>query len=286
MLAALCQNGDMSLPTPPPQLADVSNLKPDAGISPSLTGFGLGFSAALTGLGLLLKSPRRLLMCALPLLLGIALTLAATVGFAVMAPTLWKWLLSHFSHAGGAGIGVGEKLVVGLLAVALLAVAGYTLLLAVIVIVSAPVANLLAAQAEEECGGDPAPKLTLAEELVDVVRGLFQGIARLGVYLAVTAGLALVVFVLPPLIVVAVPLSIAAAGAFLVYDLMDPSMSRRQMDFGDKWRLMQTHKSACLGLAVVSLLIMSIPLVNVVLAPGLTMGGAVLYVRLTAVRSI
>lgn len=270
----------MPLPTPPPPTANVSSSEPASSVAGSLTGFGLGFQAALTGLGMLLRSPRRLLLCALPLLLGIALTLLAVVGFAVMAPTLWKWLLGHFSHSGRA-VEVGEKVLVGLLAVALLAVAGYTLLLSVIVIVAAPVANLLAAQAEAECGGEPAPVLTVVEEIIDVGRSLLQGIARLGAYLAVNAGLALVVFVIPPLIVAAVPLSIAAAGAFLAYDLLDPSMSRRQMPFADKWRFLQTHRSACLGLAVVSLLIMSIPLVNVLLAPGLTMGGAVLYVGLT-----
>lgn len=270
----------MPLPTPPPPTANVSSSEPASSVAGSLTGFGLGFQAALTGLGMLLRSPRRLLLCALPLLLGIALTLLAVVGFAVMAPTLWKWLLGHFSHSGRA-VEVGEKVLVGLLAVALLAVAGYTLLLSVIVIVAAPVANLLAAQAEAECGGEPAPVLTVVEEIIDVGRSLLQGIARLGAYLAVNAGLALVVFVIPPLIVAAVPLSIAAAGAFLAYDLLDPSMSRRQMPLADKWRFLQTHRAACLGLAVVSLLIMSIPLVNVLLAPGLTMGGAVLYVGLT-----
>lgn len=267
-------------PPPPSQNehpgVSISDPAQGPGLASSLVGFGLGFQAALTGLGMLLRSPRRLLMCLLPLLVGIALTLAAAVGFAFMAPTLWKWLLSHFSHPE-----TGEKVLAALLAVALLAVAGYTLLLSVIVIVAAPVANLLAAQAEAEAGGEPAPQLTLVEELVDVGRSLVQGILRLGAYLAVTAGLGLVVFVIPPLIVAAVPLSIAAAGAFLVYDLLDPSMSRRLMAFGDKWRFIRANRSACFGLAVVSLLIMSIPLVNVLLAPGLTMGGAVLYVALT-----
>lgn len=280
----------MSTPNPPPPSQNehagvsVSDPGPALGLAPSLVGFGLGFQAALTGLGMLLRSPRRLLLCLLPLLVGIALTLAAAVGFAFTAPALWKWLLSHFGHSGSAAMETGEKVLAALLAVALLAVAGYTLLLSVIVIVAAPVANLLAAQAEAEAGGEPAPQLALVEEIVDVGRSLVQGILRLGAYLTVTAGLGLVVFVIPPLIVAAVPLSIAAAGAFLVYDLLDPSMSRRLMAFDDKWRFIRTHRSACFGLAVVSLLIMSIPLVNVLLAPGLTMGGAVLYVELTKRR--
>lgn len=236
-------------------------------------GLTLGVRAALRGLGMLFSTPRRLLLCLLPAVLAAVAMFAAASFLALHLSWLWGRIADY------SGTGAGHTLLavlLSVLAVGVIAGVMAAAFLGIVAVASAPVSNALSLQAEVACGSAP-PELTMGQEAVETARSIWHALLRLAVYLLSVLALSAAAVVFPPLALLTVPLSLVSTGAYLVYDLLDPTLSRRCLGFADKWRFMAAHWGACTGLAAVSMVVLWIPLAGLLLWPGLAMGGAVLF---------
>lgn len=245
------------------------------------TGFSallLGARAGLTGLAMLVGRPRRLVISLVPAIAGLFGSIALFTFAMRHARGAYQQLADACSR-GGHGkpltfllLALGAVLIVGLIA---------ALFFGVIAAVSAPVGNLLSGQAEAERAGKEPPALTMAQELVEAGRSIGHALLRLTAYFVGVALLGAVSLLLPPATLVTAPLSLVWTGAYMAYDLLDPTLSRRRMGFAEKWQFLRTHRDACTGLVLVTTGVLLIPFANLLLWPGLAMGGAVLFVDLT-----
>jgi len=237
----------------------------------------LGIRAGFAGLAMLFEKPRRLLLSIVPAGVGLVGTIALLVLAISRAGWAYHLIKDHLSQAG-----LGNKLTVPLfvLGILLLGLLGMALFLGLVAAVSAPLGNLLSAEAEAERAGKEPPSLTIGQEIVEAGRSILHAVWRLVAYLIGVAILGAVSLLIPPAAVITIPLSVVWTGAYVAYDLLDPTLSRRRMGFVEKWSYLRTHRDACAGLALVTMGVLLIPLGNLLLWPGLMMGGAVLFVDL------
>lgn len=245
------------------------------------TGFSallLGARAGFTGLAMLVGKPRRLLLSLVPAGAG----LFGSVALFTFAMRHARWAYQQIADACSRG-GHGKPLTILILLLGALFSLGLiaALFFGVIAALSAPVGNLLSGQAEAERAGEEPPSLTMAQEIIEAGRSIAHAVWRLAAYFAGVAILGALSLLIPPATLITVPLSFVWTGAYMAYDLLDPTLSRRRMGFAEKWQFLRAHRDACTGLVLVTMGVLLIPFANLLLWPGLAMGGAVLFVDLT-----
>lgn len=227
---------------------------------------------------MLFGKPRRLILSLVPAVAGLVGSIALFTFAVGKARGAYQQIADYCQRSGhGTGLTILLLTLGAVFAVGLVA----ALFFGMVAALSAPVGNMLSGEAEAERAGQEPPSLTLAQEVVEAGRSIVHAVLRLAAYFAGVAILGAVSLILPPATIITVPLSFVWTGAYMAYDLLDPTLSRRRMGFAEKWQFLRTHRDACVGLVLLTMGVLLIPLANLLLWPGLAMGGAVLFVDLT-----
>src|SRR5688572_8069716 len=129
----------------------------------------VGIRAGFAGLAMLFEKPRRLLLSIVPAGVG----LVGTIALFMLAISRAGWAYHLIKdHLGKDGLGKTLTLPLFLLGIVLLTLLGLALFLGLVAAVSAPLGNLLSAEAEAERAGKAPPTFTITEEFVEAGRSI------------------------------------------------------------------------------------------------------------------
>jgi CysZ protein len=210
-------------------------------------------------------------------LLPALLTLVVTLGGAVFA---WHYvaLVAH-RHAGDSSI---AGALFWLLAVLAVGACAYLLYVACCLVATAPFAGLLSERTETAATGVPLPPAGLGHALRLSLRGAAHALIGVTLYLAITAPLFVLHWLVPPLAPLCWVASLVQTTLFFAFDGFNEPLHRRGRGFVDKWRFIRGHLAESLGFGFVVALLMAVPLVSVLVAPLAVVGGTLLHADLEA----
>ncbi|MCP2169428.1 CysZ protein [Goodfellowiella coeruleoviolacea] len=228
------------------------------------------------GLGLVFRSPRLVLLGALPALLTAVLLLGGLVALAVWADDLVTWatpFADDWNEVTRATVrlAAGVSLVLGATALAVLAFAALALA------VGGPFYEAIAERVEDELGG-------VAEaESLSWWRGWWIGL-RDGITLVVVAALVGIVLFAAGFIPVAgqtvVPVLGVCVNAWLLgLELTAIPFARRGLALADRRRALRRRRALTLGFALPAYLLCLVPFAALVVMPGAMAGGTLLAHR-------
>jgi uncharacterized protein involved in cysteine biosynthesis len=234
------------------------------------SGFFRGFAALFRALPLAFEDRRLLRLTVAPAALALVLTALSAFG------------VYHYSHLlmgryqAGEGWLIRTLLWIGLV----LAVVAATWLgwLLSSVVATAPFAEALAARSEELAGAAPLPSQKLLASAAQSLRGIGHTLLAVALYVALVVPLFFLQLFVTVLAPVTAVVGLLITAHFLAYDLFDPSLSRRGLSFGEKWRYLGEHRGETLGLGLAAALAAAVPLLGVLVMPLGTVAAARLYV--------
>lgn len=228
---------------------------------------------------------------------------AKGASYVMARPGLYKWVAAPFAltllvlvavawgvygiAAPGADAiasllpGFLESLLAGVLKalfVAVLAVGGYVVFVAVAAMITAPFCEMLSEAIECERSGEEGPPFSVPTFLRDLVLGILHAVRRVSLFLLSIAAIFLVGAVIPGLgPILATILSGYVTVRFAAFDAMDAVMARKGWRYGQKKSFLRTHSSRTFGLGAAIALLLLVPLVNVVALPFGAAGATLLY---------
>ena len=217
------------------------------------------------GLGFLLRN-RSLwpLSIAPAAVAGVLLNLGLVAG-AFLAPQIETRLAPSQAHIPALlGLALTLSLWFGVV------VATTALGLALSLLVTAPLLERLSRKVEAQLGGRGAGRVPT--ERWDIALSMRTGLVFVGAALA-ALGLAIVPLVGPFL-------SAAASAPLLAYQAIDPTLTRRDLAFGQKKRWHLRWRGEVVGFGLAALVALLVPLVNAFLPPALAVGATRLVLDL------
>jgi CysZ protein len=239
-----------------------------------LEGFVRGASAPLRALGLIGRRPQLWRYVLIPILVNVVIFALLTAALLIPGLRLIDaWVVGLPEWAAFL-----EWVLRLLLIVLLLALNGF-LMAQIGVAFGAPWYSSLSAELERILTGKAPPeaRLSPATALRDILRALLFQLGRLGLWL-------LAFLLLLPLNLVPVVGSAAAAtgntivAALLVsLDMLDPPLDRRLLPFRAKLAVVRRYLGPSLGLGLVSLFLVSVPLLNLLTLPLCIVAGTLLF---------
>ena len=221
------------------------------------------------GLGILLRSPRLLLIGALPALLTALLLLGGIVALGYWVDDL-SALVTPFADGWAAGWRTAVRLAVGVALFAGALVVGVLGFSALTLAVGAPFYEHIAEQVADELGEDATAEPSWGRLLW---WGLRDGALLVARSLLFTIPLLLLGFV-PVLGQTVVPVLLAVVtGWFLALELVAVPFYRRGMDLRQRQELLRRRRPLALGLGVPAALLCAIPFAAIVVMPVAFVGG-------------
>lgn len=223
------------------------------------------------GLGTLLRTPRLLLIGALPAVLTTALLLGGMIALVVWVDDLAA-LVTPFADGWAEGLRTAVRLAAGVALFAAALVIGLLGFSALTLAIGGPFYELIAEKVEDDLGGGP-------EGVVDLPwwRLLWLGV-RDGLLLVLrslmfTIPLVVLGFV-PVLGQTVVPVLLALVTAwFFALELVAVAFYRRGMDLKRRRALLRERRALALGLGLPASLLCVIPLAAIVVMPVAFVGG-------------
>ena len=221
------------------------------------------------GLGILLRSPRLLLIGALPAVLTTLLLLGGVVALGYWIDDL-SALVTPFADGWAEGWRTAVRLAVGVALFAGTLVVGLLSFTALTLAVGAPFYEHIAEQVADELGDEDAVELPWWRLLW---WGLRDGVVLVARSLLYTVPLLLLGFV-PVLGQTVVPVLLALVTAwFLALELVSVPCYRRGMDLRQRRDLLRTRRPLALGLGLPAALLCAIPFAALVVMPVAFVGG-------------
>lgn len=255
----------------------------------SVRSIGEGFRLPFDGGRLLLRERGLWLPALVPVLLSCAAFGAAVALVVTQAGALHElatgWMPALPAPAWYAWLWVGP----GRLLLALLGLALFLAMVAMVLVAAYLTASLLAApfhdwlsQRVERLltgGLDDRASPGLAGVLGDALRSLREELRRLLFFLAVVGPLALLGFLLPFAQVVTGPAILAFTVFFLPLDYASYTLDRRRLNFAQKRRWLLDRGPLTAGFGGAAFLTCSIPLLNLLAMPVLVVAGTLFALR-------
>lgn len=222
-------------------------------------GLGLFVRGAVT----VLRSPRLLLLGAVPALIVSLFYVAALVALVVWLPDL-SVAITPFADGWSEGARTTAHVAAGAAIAGAAAAVAVVTFVAVTLAVGGPFYERLAEIVDDELGAPPARATSWA---ASVARGVRDGLLLVGFSL-----LAAVPLFLLGLVPVAGPVlaSVAAAlvgGRLLMIELSAPALQRRGLGLRGRRRLLRTRRTLTWGVGVPTYLLAAIPLVAILAIP-------------------
>ncbi|MEJ2862878.1 EI24 domain-containing protein [Actinomycetospora flava] len=224
----------------------------------------LGLRLFVRGAVTVLRTPRPLLLGAIPALIVSVLYLAAL-------GTLIAWLpdiaaaLTPFADGWSETLRTGARIAAGAAVVAAGAAVAVVTFVAVTLAVGGPFYEKLAEIVDESVG--PVPGVVEPSWVRSVGRGVRDGVLLIG--LSVLAAIPLFVLGFVPVVgpVLAPVAAALVGGRLLMIELTAPALQRRGLDFGARRRLLRTRRLATWGVGIPTYLLAAIPFVAVLAIP-------------------
>ncbi|SDW28381.1 CysZ protein [Amycolatopsis xylanica] len=243
--------------------------------------FAKGLRMFGQGLGILLRSPRLLLIGALPAVLTTLLLLGGLVALAYSIDDLAAWA-TPFADSWSAGWQATIRVTVGVAVFAAALAIGMIGFSALTLAVGGPFYEHIAEKVEDDLGGVPGAVDLPWWRLLGM--GLRDGLLLVLRSLLFTIPLLLAGFI-PVVGQTVVPVLLALVTAwFLALELIAVPFYRRGMDLKQRAVLLRKRRALALGLGLPASLLCAIPLAAIIVMPVAFVGG-VLVARETLAES-
>jgi CysZ protein len=232
--------------------------------------FVMGVRMFGRGLGILLRSPRLLLLGALPAVLTALLLIGGLVALVFWVDDL-SALVTPFADDWAEGWRTAVRVSAGVALTAAALVLGLLSFAALTLAVGAPFYELIAEKVADDLGRPPAEEELPWWRLVWL--GLRDGLRLVLRSLLFTIPLLVLGFV-PVLGQTVVPVLLALVTAwFLALELVAVPFYRRGMDLRQRRRLLARRRGLALGLGLPATLLCAIPLAAIIVMPVAFVGG-------------
>jgi CysZ protein len=243
--------------------------------------FIAGTRALVTGFGLIVRTPKLLLLGALPALISTVLQLAALGALLYFSGDLVSWM-TPFAHSwphfwrGALRVVLGIALVGG---AALLCAVSF---IALTLLIGGPFYERIAEEAEQRLG------LDTRDDGAPWWRSLGRGLRDLLALTVMALVGTLVLFVLGfvPLVgPIVAPIGTALLGAWLLsLEMIGLVFQRRGLRFGDRRRTLRRHRATALGFGLPTYLLCLVPVAPLIVIPSAVVGGTLMAHQMLAAR--
>jgi len=233
-----------------------------------VAGLGLFVRGAVT----VLRSPRLLLLGAVPALIVSVLYVGALVALVAWLPDLAVGL-TPFADAWSDGARTTARVAAGAAIVGAAAGIAVVTFVAVTLTIGGPFYERLAEIVDDELGAPPGAPSSWAGA---IARGVRDGLLLVG--LSVLAAVPLFLLGLVPVAgpVLAPVAAALVGGRLLMIELSAPALQRRGLGLGDRRRLLRTRRALTWGVGVPTYLLAAIPLVAILAIPAGSAAGTLL----------
>lgn len=233
----------------------------------------LGVRLFVRGALTVLRSPRLLLLGAVPALVVSLLYAGALVALAAWLPELAA-TITPFADGWSEGARTTARVAAGAALAAAGAAVAVVTFVAVTLAVGGPFYERLAEIVDDGLG--PVPGSAGPSWLRSVVRGVRDGLLLIG--LSVLAAIPLFLLGLVPVVgpVLAPVAAALVGGRLLMIELTAPALQRRGLAVGERRRLLRTRRLLTWGVGVPTYLLAAIPLVAIVAIPAATAAATLL----------
>lgn len=242
-----------------------------------MTKFATGARTLGTGFGIILRSPKLLLLGAVPALISTVLLLAALGTLVYFSGDLVSWM-TPFADDWSGFWRDGLRIVVGVALVGGAALVGSLSFIALTLLIGGPFYEHIAEITEQRLGladsGDGAGWFRL------LVRGL--GDALTLVLIALVGGLALLVLGFVPVAgQILAPILGALFGAWIIsLEMVGLVFQRRGWSMAQRHRVLRGERATVFGFGLPTYLLCMVPVVQLVVIPAAVVGGTLLAHRL------
>lgn len=224
----------------------------------------LGLRLFVRGAVTVLRTPRLLLLGAIPALIVSVLYVGALVTLVVWLPDIATGL-TPFADRWSEALRTVARIAAGAAVVAAAAGVAVVTFVAVTLAVGGPFYEKLAEIVDEGVG--PVPGAVEPSWARSILRGVRDGLMLVGLSLLAAIPLFLLGLV-PAVGPVLGPVAAALVGGrLLMIELTAPALQRRGLDFGDRRRLLRTRRLATWGVGIPTYLLAAIPFVAVLAIP-------------------
>lgn len=229
-----------------------------------------------TGLAVLLRSPRHLLLGAVPALLSAVLLLGCLGTLLHFSPDLVSWL-TPFADGWADFARKALRVLLGVALIGAAAVLGALSFIALTLLVGGPFYEAIAEHAERQLGLDTSGDgAGFARQLARGVRDSLKLIA-----VALPGAIALFLIGLIPLAgqVAAVVLGALLGAWLLSLEMVGLVFGRRGLSFGQRHRSLREHRALVFGFGLPAYLLCLVPVLQLVVIPAAVVGGTLLAHR-------
>ncbi|MCX2729916.1 EI24 domain-containing protein [Saccharopolyspora sp. NFXS83] len=238
--------------------------------------FVAGVRTLGTGLGLILRSPRLLLIGAIPALISMFLLLGALGTLLYSSGDLVSWL-TPFADGWAEWLRQAFRVVLGVALVGAAALLASVSFIAVTLLIGGPFYEHIAEQAEQRLG------LDTHDDGAGMARQLGRGVRdALKLVLVALIGAVLLFFLgfIPVVGQTVIPVLAAVFGAWVVaLEMVGLVFQRRGLTMRDRQRSLSANKARTLGFSLPAYLLCLIPVAQLVVIPAAVVGGTLLAHR-------
>lgn len=239
--------------------------------------FSTGLRSLGSGFGIILRSPRLLLLGAVPALVSAVLLLVALGALISVSGDLVTWM-TPFADGWAALWRSVVRIVLGVALVVGAGVLGSLSFIALTLLIGGPFYERIAETAEARLGLDPATDGAGWWRLLR--RGITDAIKL--VLVAVAGGLVLFVGGFVPIVgQIVVPVLAVLFGAWVIsLEMTGMVFQRRGAGLRERHRVLRRHRRAVLGFGVPTYLLCLVPVAQLVVIPSAVVGGTLLSHRM------
>ncbi|KWW98948.1 hypothetical protein LI90_578 [Carbonactinospora thermoautotrophica] len=235
--------------------------------------FVAGLRMFARGCGIVLRSPRLLLLGALPALLTTLLLLGGLVALVYWVDELVTWM-TPFAADWADGLRLALRVTVGIAVVGAAVALGVVTFTALALLVGGPCYERIAEVVDDGLGG--TPDSAEASWLRSFARGTVDSV----VLVAISALVAVVLFpagFIPVVGQTVVPvLGTCVGGWMLALELVGVAFQRRGLRLGDRHRALRRRRALTLGVGVPVYLLCAIPFAALLVMPAAVAAGTLL----------
>ncbi|MEU4741573.1 EI24 domain-containing protein [Actinosynnema sp. NPDC023658] len=243
-----------------------------------LRDFSTGVGLLGQGFGLVFRSPKLLLIGAIPALVTTVLLIGGLVGLAVWIDDIATWV-TPFADGWGDGVRAATRFAAGFAIIGAFVAIGLLLFTAITLIIGGPFYEHIAETVEDtHLGG--VPEAERVSWLRSAAVGVRDGVLLVG--LAVLCAIPLFAAGFIPVVgqTVVPVIAVLVNGSLLAIELTAIPFTRRGLKLDVRRRVLRGRRAVTLGFAVPTYLLCLIPLAALVVLPAAMAGGTVLAHRL------
>lgn len=241
-----------------------------------MSSFATGIRALGSGLGIILRNPKLLLLGAFPALISALLLLGSLGTLIYFSGDLTVWM-TPFADGWTEFARKAVRILLGVALVGAAAVLGSVSFIALTLLIGGPFYEHIAEQAEQQLG------LDTSGDGAGLARQVGRGV-RDSLKLVLVALIGAVVLLVIGFVPVAGQIAGAVLGALfgawvISLEMVGLVFQRRGLAFGERHRRLREHKAMTLGFGLPAYLLCLVPVLQLLIIPAAVVGGTLLAHR-------